>query len=168
MQSKAKSSQIKLMEVHGVKKNLDPNLRPEKQHTFPKQGNLERLDIGQGRVRSKRKRPDPINQAINQPSNLSQKIPGRTKIETRKTNSMDTSDPTHSINNANDRIVNNNPFIPDAPFHPDPLLRPPIKPIKQNLTCDQNSQNVQDINLNINFDFEENSQFQEVVMLEMF
>ena len=85
--------------------NLDPHLRPEKQHTFPKQGNLERPHIGQGRAGSKRKKPDPINQAINQPSNLSEEIPGRTKIETGKTNSMHTTDPTHSINNANDRMV---------------------------------------------------------------
>ena len=41
-QSQAKSSGIKLPEVHGVEKSLNPNLRPEKQHTFPKQGNLER------------------------------------------------------------------------------------------------------------------------------
>ena len=151
-----------------MRTNLDPNLRPEKQHTFPKQGNLERPHTGQGRARSKRKKHDPINQAINQPSNLSQEIPGRTKIETRKTNSMHTKDPTHSINNANDRIVNNNPLMPDAPFHPNPLLRPPIKPIKQNMTYDQDSQTVQDINPNINFDFEENSPFQEGIMLETY
>ena len=30
--SQAKSSGIKLPEVHGVGKNLDPNLKPEKQH----------------------------------------------------------------------------------------------------------------------------------------
>ena len=134
--SQAKSSGIKLLEVHGVEKSLDPNLRPEKQHTFPKQGKLERLQIGQGRARSKRKKPDPINQAINQPSNLSQEIPGRTKIETRKTNSI------HSTNGANDRLVNNSPFMPDVPFHPDPLHRPPKQqPIKQNIT-----QNIQEIN----------------------
>ena len=76
--------------------------------------------------RSKRKKPDPINQAINKPSNLSQEIPGRTKIETWKTNSM------HTTSNA----VNNNPFIPDFPFHLDPLLRPK-HPIKQNLTLNK-------------------------------
>ena len=130
-----------------MRKNLDPNLRPEKQHTLPKQGNLERLHIGQGRTRSKRKRPDPINQVINQPFNLSQEIPGRTKVETRKTNHMHSTDTTHSINNTNDRIVNNNPFIPNAPFHPGSILRPPIKPIKQNVTHDQSSQHVQDITL---------------------
>ena len=84
--SQANFSGIKLPEVHGVGKSLDPNLRPEKQHTFPKQGNLEMLQVGQGRARLKRKKPDPINQAINQPSNLSQEIPGRAKIEARKTN----------------------------------------------------------------------------------
>ena len=34
--SQAKSSGITLLEVHGVRKILDPNLRPEKQHTLPK------------------------------------------------------------------------------------------------------------------------------------
>ena len=69
---------------NGVRKNLDPNLRPEKQHTLPKQGSLERLHIGQGRARSKRKRPDPINQTTNQPSNLSQEIPGKNKMKQGK------------------------------------------------------------------------------------
>ena len=118
MQSQAKSSGIKLPEVHGVEKSLNPNLRPKKWHTFPKQGNLERLHIDQGRARSKRKRADPINQTNNRPSNLSQEIPGRTKIEIRKTNSI------HTTNNANDRMVNNNPSIPDVPFHPGLLFRP--------------------------------------------
>ena len=72
--SQAKTSGIKFPEVHGVEKSLDPNLRPEIQHTFPKQGKLERPEIGQGRAGSKRKKPDPINQTINQPSNVSQEI----------------------------------------------------------------------------------------------
>ena len=71
-------------------------------------------------------------------------------------------------NNANDRIVNNNPFILDALFHPGSILTLSIKPIKQNVTHDQSSQNVQDINPNINFDFKENSPFQEGIILEMF
>ena len=130
MWSQAKSSN-KLLEVHGMRKILDPNLRPEKQHTLPKQGSLERPHVGQARARSKRKRPDAINHAINQPSNLSQEIPGRTKIETRKTNHMHSTDPTHSINNVNDRIPNNNPLMPDAAFHPGPILRPPSKPLNK-------------------------------------
>ena len=99
MRSQAKSSGIKLLEVYGMRKNLDPNLKSEIQHAIPKQGSKERPCIGQGRAGSGRKRPDPINQSINQPSNLSQKIPRRTRIEIRKTNHMHTKDLMHSINN---------------------------------------------------------------------
>ena len=67
----------------------------------------------------------------------------------------------HTTNNA----VNNNPFIPDVPFHLDLLLRPK-QPIKQNITCKQNSHNEQNISPNINF--EENSLFQGGVMSETF
>ena len=82
-----------------------------------------------------------------------QKIPGRTKIVTGKTNSI------HSTDSANDRLVNNNTFMPDVPFHLDLLLRPPKQqPIKQIII-----QNIQEINPNpnINLDFGENSPFQE-------
>ena len=65
-------------------KNLDPNIKPEKQHANSKQGGVEKPHTGQGRAGLRRKRPDPINQTIKQPSDLSQKIPRRTKIETRK------------------------------------------------------------------------------------
>ena len=115
--SEAKSSGIKLLDVHGVGKNLDPSLKPEKQHAIPKQANMERPCIGQGRAGSRRKRPNSINQSINQPSNLSQKIPGRTEIETRKTNHMHSKDLMHSINNVSGKMTNNNPFILDVPFH---------------------------------------------------
>ena len=73
----------------------------------------------------------------------------------------------HTTNNVNDRMVKTNPFIPDVPFHLDPLLRPK-QPIKQNITCKQNSQNVEDIGPNINIDFKENSPFQEGVLSETF
>ena len=42
MHSQAKTSGTKLLEVHGVEKSLNPNLRPEKQHAIPKQGKSER------------------------------------------------------------------------------------------------------------------------------
>ena len=115
-------------------KNLDPNLKPEKQHATPKQGSMERLHICQGRAASRRKTSDPINQPINQPSNLSQKIPGRTEIETGKTNHMHTTDLTHSISSVSGKITNNNPLIPDVPFHPGPVYRPLPKPIKQDVS----------------------------------
>ena len=125
---------------------MNPNLRPENSIPFPNKKIWRGPPVGQGRARSKRKKPDPINQAMNRPSNLSQEIPGRTKIETRKTNSM------HTTSN----MVNNNPFIPDVPFYLDLLLRPK-QSIKQNITHEQNPQNQQNISPNINLDFEENS-----------
>ena len=169
--SQAKSSGIKLPEVHGMGKNLDPNLKPKKQHTIPKQGSEERSHIGQGRAGARGKRPDPINQSINQPSNLSQKIPGRIGIETRKTNHLHTKDLMHSINNMSEKMTNNNHLIPDVPFHPGPVYIPLPKPIKQDVSYPQSSQSstsIEDINPNINFDFEENSPFQEGIMSETF
>ena len=50
--SQAKASGAKLLEVHGVQKELDPNLRPEKQHAISKQGKFERPWMGQGRAGS--------------------------------------------------------------------------------------------------------------------
>ena len=50
--------------------------------------------------------------------------------------------------------------MPGVPFHLDPLLR---NPKHQHI-----KQNIQEINPNINFDFEENSPFQEGIMSETF
>ena len=36
--SQARSSGIKLTEVHGMGRNLDPNIKPEKQHANPIKG----------------------------------------------------------------------------------------------------------------------------------
>ena len=104
MRYQAKSSGIKLPEVHGMRMNLDPNVKPEKQHAIPKQGSAERLCTSQRRAGLRRKRHEPINQSIKQPSDLSQKIPGRTEIETRKTNPIHSRDLTHSINNMKRKI----------------------------------------------------------------
>ena len=150
-----------------MRKNLDPNLQPEKQHTISKQGGMERPHVGQGRAGMRRRQPDPINQPINQPSDLSQKIPGRTKIETGKTNQVHTKILMHSINSVSGKMANNSPLIQDVPFHPDPVYRPPPKPIKQGVSNPQGPQsstNIEDINPNINLDFEENSPFQEGIM----
>ena len=137
---------------------------------FPNKEVQRGLNTGQGRAGLRRKRPDPINQSIKQPSNLSQRIPGRTKIETRKTKLVHSEDLTHSINNVKEKITNNNPLIPDVPFHPGPVYRPPSKPIRHD-TSTQSSKSlpgIEDINSNINFDFEENCPFQEGVISETF
>ena len=69
------------------------------------------------------------------------------------------------------KMTNNNPLIPDVPFHPGPVYRPPPKPIEHDVSNQQGSQSsssIEDINPNINFDFEENSPFQEGVMSKLF
>ena len=68
-------------------KNLDSNIKPEKQHANSIKGSVVKSLIGQGRAGLKRNRSDPINQTINPPSELPQKIPGETKIETEKNKS---------------------------------------------------------------------------------
>ena len=108
-----------------MRKNLDPNIKPEKQHAMHKNGNIERPCIGQGRAGSRRKRPGSINQSINKAANLSQKIPGRSEIETRKTNNVHFKDLTHSINNMNGKMANRDLLISDVPFHPSPTFNPP-------------------------------------------
>ena len=63
-----------------MRKNLDPNVKPEKQHANPIKGSVEKPHIGQGRAGLRRRRPAPINQTVISPPELSQKIPGETKI----------------------------------------------------------------------------------------
>ena len=92
-----------------ARKNLDPNIKQEKQHANPIKGSVVKLCIGQGRAGLKRKRSDPINQAINQPSELSQKIPGKTKIETGKTNQVHSKDPMHTVNNVDTGMTHTRP-----------------------------------------------------------
>ena len=83
MWSQTKSSRIKLPEVHGVSKNLDPNILPEKQSIRPLKGNeisQEKPRMHQGRVGMRRKKP-PINQTIAQSTEISRKIPEASKIK---------------------------------------------------------------------------------------
>ena len=108
--------------------------------------------MGQGRG-SRRRKPDPINHAINQPLDVTQRIPRGTKIVTGKTNSA------QGTNSVHDRLINNNnPFMTDVLLQLDSLLKPP----KQ-----QNTHEISH-NPNINLDFEENSPFQEGVMSKTF
>ena len=122
-------------------------MRPEKQHAIPKQGRSERPWVGQERVGLRKRRPDHINQ----PSDVTQGIPGGAKIETGKTNSAQGTKSTH------DRAINNNnPFLPDVPLHPD-LLHKPSSPHQNTNKINQNPNNL---------DFEENLPFQEGIISE--
>ena len=131
--SQARSGGIKLPEVQGMRKNLNSNIKLEKQHANSIKGSGVKLCIGKGRAGLKMKRSDPIKQTINPPSELSQKIPGKTKIETGKTNLVHSKDSMHTINNADTGMTHTRPLIQDVPFHPGLTFRPPSKPIRSNV-----------------------------------
>ena len=116
--SQAKTSGTKLPEVHGVRKELNPNLRSEKKHAMPKKGITEKLQIGQGRA-GLRRRPEP--DCISQPSDVTGRISGRSKIATGKTNSS------QHTNGMHDRATNNEKsFSQDVLLHPDPFHKPSL------------------------------------------
>ena len=149
MHSQAKMSGTKLPEVHRVKKELDPSLRPEKQHAMSKIGITEKPHIGQGRAGLRRK-PEPDH--INQPSDVT-RISEGSKIVTGKTNS-----PQHT-NSMHDRGINNDKsFPPDVLLHPDKFHKP--SPKQQNVVSPINQ------NTSINLDIKENSPFQEGIISE--
>ena len=75
------------------------------------------------------------------------------------------------INNADVGMTHTKPLMPDAPFHPDLIYRPPPKAIRSNVPRSQeslqSSSSVENIIADINLDFEENSSFQEGVISKM-
>ena len=80
--SQTKSSRIKLPEVHGVSRNLDPNIQPEMQAIKPLKGTkilYKKPRIGQRRA-GMRRRMSPINQTIAQSAELSKKISEASEI----------------------------------------------------------------------------------------
>ena len=143
--SQTRSSGIKLQEVHSMGKNLDPNIKPEKQHANLIKGSVEKPHIGQGRAGLRRRRSAPINWTIISPSELSQKIPGETKLETGKTNCVNSTDPKHSVNNVDEGMTHTRPLMPDVPFHPGPAYKPPPKPNRSNMPRSQEIHIVQKI-----------------------
>ena len=150
--SQAKTSGTKLPEVHGIRKELNPNLRPEKQHAMPKKSMTKRPCIGQARAGLKRKHePDHIDQ----PSDVTRRISERSNIATGKVNN-----PQHT-NAMHDRGINNDKsFSPDILLHPDPLCIPLLK--------EQNADKLFPTNqdTSINSDIEENSPFQKGIISE--
>ena len=69
----------------------------------------------------------------------------------------------------NGKMTNRDPVIPYVPFHPSQVYKPPPELIKQNVSYPQSSQSSTNIdNINQNFDFEENSPFQEGIMSKTF
>ena len=147
--SQTKMSSTKLPEVHRVRKELNPNLRPEKQHAMPKKGMIEKPHIGQGRAGSRRKH---VPDRINQPFDVT-RIPERSKTVTGITNNLQHTSATH------ERGINN-----DKSLSPDVLLHLPHRFLPR-------QQNVEKVipnndNSGSNLDIEENSPFQEGIIFE--
>ena len=63
-----KSNGVKLPEVCGMRRNLDPKILPDKQHANSTKGSIEKPHIGQERAGLRRKGSAPINQTITPPS----------------------------------------------------------------------------------------------------
>ena len=74
----------------------------------------------------------------------------------------------HTVNNADAGMTHTRPLIPGITFHQGPTYRPPLKPIRSNIPRSQESSksslSVENINPDINLDFEGNSPFQECVI----
>ena len=69
----------------------------------------------------------------------------------------------HTVNNVDEWMTHTTPLIPDVPFHPGPTYRPPTKTIRSNvprsLENSKGSLSIENINPDINLDFEANSPF---------
>ena len=112
----------------------------------------EKLHIGQGRAGLRRK-PEPDH--IYQPSDVTRRISGGSKIVTGKTNSSQHTNGMHVRGINNDKS-----FPPDVLLHPDQLHKP--------LPKQQNAHKVSPINQNtsINLNIEKKLPFQEGLISE--
>ena len=170
MQSQTKSSRIKLPDIHGVSKNLDPNIQPEKQTIRALKGNeiLQEIPrIGQGRA-GMRRRKSPINQTIAHSAETSRKTPKASKIENKVIIQPDCATPVQSISNSSAEVINRRPIqktIKNIPVYPDPTYRPPPKLVR--IPTSESPENIEN-NPECNMGFEENSPFQEGVISETY
>ena len=81
----------------------------------------------------------------------------------------------HSVNSVDEGMTHTWPSIPDVPFPPGPTYKPPTKPIRSNMPrsqessqSSQRSPSTENIDPDINFDFEESSPFQEDIISEAY
>ena len=116
----------------------------------------------------RRRRPPPINQTIIHTSELSQKTPEASKIQSRITNQKHSTAPAQSITNSKDEVTYRSPMIKDIPFYPNPTYRPTPNPTITPIPGSSQSSESTDINPEIYIDFEENLPFQEGITSEIY
>ena len=138
MHSQAKASEVKLPEVHGVVKGLDPNMKPERQ--IIKSANLttqlnpqRKPRLGQGRDRSWKKIKCPYTSA----NQVQSKDVSQTREQTLSKQKEGTQTPL--TKQTTDRHIEQRPetgIMPEhtirpkvtetqIPIYPDPLMKPP-------------------------------------------
>ena len=190
--SQVKSSGIKLLEIYGADKGLDPHVQPGKQRSFPSLLSqtidkglpthpIPRPRIGQGRARLRRKVKtlQPISLPHQLPAQPITKhvqetvmpLPEPTnesqshmqpQIMPRPLSQHQLVDPTHIIQQIGPKIQHR----PSPPYH-DPYPRPPPKP--PDITDLSNSQkDLLDNDLDRKVEIEENSPFQEGIISEIY
>ena len=179
MRSQAKASGIKLPEVHGIDKGVDPNVKSEKQilkppnsATKPNPENKPRL--GQDRAGLRRKMKAPVHiQPHDQPREIGQ-------IKEQTLSKQKEGIQTPLTKSTTERLIGQmpencimhehtiRPKMTDAqtPIYPDLLMKPPPK-LPDIKTQDDRKINL-DLDLDIYKDFEENSPYQEGIISDIY
>ena len=152
--SQSKDSGIKIPEVHGAKKGVDPNLRPEwivrKSQKLVEKSRIEA---------DKRNFPIQRNQARDQLGSGQRK--GIRKPQNEQSTNKEIEQNRENISKHVDK-----PQEPKIPIYPNPITKPPPKPPDRII---QNDRQIDlDLDLEINKDFEENSPCQEGIISEIY
>ena len=186
--SQAKSSGIKILEIHGANKGLDPHVKPAKQRPLPSLPThnvdkglpthpIPKPRIGQGRARLRRKvkthQPIPLPQQTSaQPATThvpKTVLPLPEPITQSQVNvqpqhipiplpQQQPVDPTCIVQQISPKIQHR----PSPPYH-DPYARPPPRPPDVTDPID-GQKDLLDNDLDRNVDIEENSPFQEGII----
>ena len=187
--SQVRSSGIKLPEIHGAHKDLDPHVQPGKQKTFPIQtGNkgmpthpIPKPRIGQGRVGLRRK----VN--THQPIPLPQQPPTQPMMKHIQKAVIPLPEPINQLQSQVQSQILPRPLSQHQPIDPtpipqqigpkiqhrptpsyhDPYTRPPPKP-PDTLDPLDSRKDLLDNDSDRKVEIEENSPFQEGIILEIY
>ena len=148
--SQTKSSGIKVPEVHGAKKGVDPNLRPE-----------WLVKRSQKSVEKSRIEQNERNPSI-QENQIRNQLGSRQRKDTRKPQTEQSAN--KNIEQSRENVPQHvyNPQEVKIPIYPNQITKPPDKVIKDDRQIDL------ELDLEINKDFEENSPYQEGIISEIY
>ena len=163
--SQVKDKGIKLPEVHGVDKGVDPDIKPEwivrKSQKLIEKSRLEqdredpRREVDtpiQAQPQVQSKREDYVKEQIVSKQKEGMYVP-QTRQNTEKCIAPEYIDRPQATGI-------------QVPFYPDPLMKPPPRP--PDIKTQNDRQTNLDLDLEINKDFEENSPYQEGIISEIY